>query len=255
MNKEAREKRDLAIVKDWANGVSKAQLGAKHSITYQRVTQIIRERGHDASGRRDQRGHRCRVEQRLKLADLWEARILQTYEETRSEAEVARKLGLSLALVRLVTGRNPIPHATKFGTVKTRGVVAFTKSHLTATLRQAARDNHISLKTYRAWREQHGGPHYLTYRNHFGTFRLAVEAAGLHYLDGRGDGALWRGKAEAIWLVTQLIGKIPTTKQYEEVRRQDPSLPPLYTFMRKGTSWLAHVSEAEELMRRERTNG
>lgn len=229
----------------YANGGTLEAVGQQYGLTRERVRQIFRDQGLPTIplGDRRRRVHEKRADE-----------IIDKYRELRDEREVARVLGLPRVVVEEVLRKrlsaSELRKRTKHGK-------KYSNDELIAMLCQASealggvltKDDFESYARERQLSDGRPWPTAQTHMHRFGTWRKALEAAGLRANPTSAiAGQLLFTEAQCIDALRHLareLDKAPTVAEYEAYAKEmNGAFPSSATIRNRFGSWYDALAKA-----------
>lgn len=240
--------RNRLIVAAVDNGATYETVARQHSMSRERVRQILKEHGKGS-------GSTIRANRRRAEAREHQAEIVRTYRRGKSAAEIASEMGLSATLVSELIRETVTKHdrAVRRGNRQNTAEKVYTDEELIEAVAEVGRRVGRTPTTgeYDSIAVSSGLPRIATIHNRLG-WREAVTAAGLEtrpayrqYTQRWSEAAVWRALRQ---LVIDL-GEVPTLNRYDEMAQLDDGLPSAATVRNRVGGWITVTANLASMPR------
>jgi hypothetical protein len=236
--------------RQYLQGATLEEVGERAGITRERVRQLFKKAGLQTRTRAV--AGRRKMEARAGRVDAEHELIAQQFREGKNIQTLADEHELAVPAIRTIL-RGKLSRREYLDVPTDPSPKYYPDENLLDFLRKAAHGQQgpLSVAGYREIAGRHGRrwASVATYRIRFGSWSGALQAAGLPARDP----SPWTGKRisrdeclAAVRAVTQTLGKIPTSEEYDRCAREsNGSLPSLATVKHRCGGWLQALRTAE----------
>ncbi len=237
--------RNARIEAGWKSGKSLGELSEEFGVTYQRIHQILKERGVDMAGASN-RGHQKRRQLRLDGISTWSGDAADLYRSGHTLKQIVSIMDKSPGAVRDALTLEKVDTRVAWDYERRQ----YSNDDIARMLREAAEwsgsPETLSINTwekYRAHMRKKVPTHIMIWQR-FGSWGAAAKFAGLQN-PGRRKAIPEAKLIEALRSVAEALGKSPTIEDYTTYRDENPhlGLPSVMTIASRS-SWNSFKKKA-----------